>query len=486
MHAAGRAVRVRIAPSPTGDPHIGNMYVGLFNKVFALQHHGSFILRIEDTDRARYTAGAVDLLIASLRWLSLIPDEGPSFGGRYGPYVQSERLPIYRQHAERLIESGHAYACFCTPERLAAMRREQEARKQPPKYDRHCLTLTPSQVRERLSERVPHVVRFRMPDDGETSFDDVIRGTITVRNDVLDDQVLLKADGYPTYQLAAMVDDHLMEISHVIRGEEWISSTPKHVLLYRAFGWEPPVFAHMPLLRNRDRSKMSKRRNPTNVLWYREQGYLPQALVNFLGLMGWSHPDGREVFDIGQMVEHFRLRDVSLGGPIFDFKKLDWLNGVYIRQLSLPELGRLARPYLPEGASEETLGEVLPLVQERLKRLGEVGDLTSYFWTDRVEYDRSLLAVRDKSPDQVRGALLEALAVLSELESPDHATWEAALRAIAGRRGFKDGDLFMLVRVAVTGRTASPPLYETSVALGWPRVLERIGRALAMIPEGEV
>lgn len=474
-------VRVRIAPSPTGDPHIGNMYVGLFNKVFAMQHQGTFVLRIEDTDRTRYAPQAVGMLLDSLKWLDLEPDEGPGYGGSYGPYVQSERLPIYREHAERLIALGHAYYCFCTPERLAEVRREQEARKQPTMYDQHCLHLSPSDVEQRRSAGDPYVIRQRMPESGETTIHDLIRGDIAIQNHLLDDQVLLKTDGYPTYQLAAMVDDHLMEITHVIRGEEWISSTPKHLLLYQAFGWEPPKFVHLPLLRNADRSKMSKRKNPTSVPWYRDQGYLPAALVNFLGLLGWSHPDGREVFTMSEFVRHFRLEDITLGGPIFDFKKLDWLNGMYIRALTTPELSALCKPYLPADVPSEHLENVLPLVQERMKRIGEVREFTDFFWSESVEYDVALLRVKGKDADQVRGALAEVYAVLSEMDNPDHATWEAALRAVAARRDFKAGDLFMLVRVAVTGRTASPPLYETSVVLGWTRTHQRIKAALAKL-----
>jgi glutamyl-tRNA synthetase len=362
------------------------------------------------------------------------------------------------------------------------MREEQQARKEPARYDRHCLYLPASEVRDLLAARTPHTVRLKMPDDGEATFTDMIRGTVTFRYELMDDQILMKSDGFPTYQLAAIVDDHLMEITHVIRGEEWISSVPKHLALFAAFGWQVPQYAHLPLLRNRDRSKMSKRKNPTSILWYREQGYLPDALVNFMGLMGWSHPDGREVFDRGEMVKHLRLEQISLGGPIFDFQKLDWMNGVYIRKLTTQELSRLCRPYLPQHLTDEQIEVVLPLVHERLKRLSEVSDFTSFFWPEHLDYDPTLLQVKGQSPEDVRGALENVLSALEDYQYPDHTTWEAALRSIAARRGMKDGDLFMLVRVAVTGRVASPPLYETSVALGWPLTRQRIKEALAKIP----
>src|SRR5688500_11179667 len=289
-------VRVRIAPSPTGDPHVGTAYMALFNRAFAHKRGGKFVLRIEDTDQVRYNPTSVAEIIESLGWLNLMPDEGPGIGGEYGPYVQTERRALYAKYAHLLLESGHAYRCFCTSERLAEMRKEQQARKEPTGYDRRCLRLSPDEIQRNLDEGLPYVIRMKTPDEGSTVFMDAIRGEVSIENRVLDDQVILKSDGLPTYHLAVVVDDHLMEITHILRAEEWISSAPKHILLFQAFGWPLPVFAHFPLLRNSDHSKISKRKNNTSIKWYREQGFLPEAMVNFLALMGWSMPDGSEVF----------------------------------------------------------------------------------------------------------------------------------------------------------------------------------------------
>src|SRR6266567_606320 len=333
-------VRVRYPPSPTGVPHIGNIRTALFNWLLARHADGAFVLRIEDTDQARLVPGATEKIIQSLRWLGLDYDEGPDPNdpsrdiGDFGPYVQSRRLSIYREAVIDLIERGHAYRCYCTPEQLERDRIELRANRQPPRYKRRCREL-PLAVREDNERQgLPSVVRFAMPPYGETTFRDAIRGEITFQNETQDDFIALKSDGYPTYHLANVVDDHEMRITHVIRAEEWLSSTPKHVLLYQAFGWEPPIFMHMPLLRNADRSKISKRKNPVSLEYYERQGYLPEALLNFLALMGWSMSDDREVFSINAMIEEFSFDRVNLGGPVFDLQKLEWLNGLYIRQLA--------------------------------------------------------------------------------------------------------------------------------------------------------
>src|SRR5881296_1538183 len=327
------SVRTRIAPSPTGDPHVGTAYVALFNYAWARRNGGQFVLRIEDTDRQRSHPSSERMIFEALRWLGLSWDEGPDVGGPHGPYRQSERTEIYRQHAEELLRRGGAYLCFCTPERLEALRAEQREKKLPSGYDGRCRSLPPEEARRRRAAGEAHVVRLAMPSEDSMVVADLLRGDIRFERPQMDDQVLLKSDGYPTYHLANVVDDHLMRITHVIRAEEWLSSTPKHVLLYQAFGWEPPVFMHMPLLRNADRSKISKRKNPVSLEFYERQGYLPEALLNFLALMGWSMSDDREVFRIDEMIEEFSFARVNLGGPVFDLQKLEWLNGVYIRQL---------------------------------------------------------------------------------------------------------------------------------------------------------
>ncbi|MEC9071517.1 MAG: glutamate--tRNA ligase, partial [Myxococcota bacterium] len=329
-----RAVRVQIAPSPTGDPHVGTAYTALFNRVFAHKHGGQFILRIEDTDQARSTPESEKAIFDSLRWLGLTWDEGPDVGGPRGPYRQSERTALYREHAAQLVAQGQAYPCFATAEELVEMRKVQKERGYGPAYDRRYRDLDPAEAQERVAAGEPHVIRLKMPMEGETVLEDGLRGEITFDNGQLDDQILLKSDGFPTYHLANVVDDHLMEITHVIRAEEWISSTPKHVILYEAFGWEKPCFIHLPLLRNDDQSKISKRKNPVSLEYFERAGILPEALVNFLGRMGWSMPEDQEKFSLDEMQSQFTWDRMSLGGPVFNLDKLDWLNGLYIRELS--------------------------------------------------------------------------------------------------------------------------------------------------------
>ena len=472
--------RLRIAPSPTGDPHVGTAYVALFDLAFARRHAGQFVLRIEDTDRARFVEESERLIFDSLRWLGLEWDEGPDVGGPFGPYRQSERISLYQEHAEHLLGSGHAYRCWCSPQRLARVRKEMEARKEPPKYDRLCLGRSEAERRALGEASDRPVVRMRVPDEGLTTFDDLIRGRIEFENRLIDDQVLLKSDGFPTYHLAVVVDDHTMRITHVTRGEEWISSTPKHVLLYQWFGWDLPAFAHFPLLRNENRSKVSKRKNPWATLrWFRDNGYLPEALLNFLALLGWSMPDGREVFGFSDMVEHFSFERVSLTGPIFDLNKLDWLNGHYIRQLSLADLQQRLGPFLeraglPVANADPPLTKILPLVQERLKRLAEAPDLVRFFYQPRGEYESALLLSKGLDVATTKDLLGAAIERLRAAKRFDAEQLEAALRALAAEREVKTGQLFMALRVACTYSTISPPLFETMAVLGRERVLQRL------------
>ena len=338
------STRTRIAPSPTGFAHVGTAYQSLFDYVWAKKHNGQFILRLEDTDRARLVEGADKNLYGMLRWLGLSFDEGPDIGGPHGPYVQSQRLPIYQEHVQQLIAKGHAYYCFCTTERLAQMRLEQQKNHQPPKYDRHCTNLSQEQVVAKLDDNQPHVVRMKVP-EGQTQFNDRIRGQITFQNSEVDDQVILKSDGFPTYHLAVVVDDYLMGITDVIRGEEWISSTPKHILLYQFFGWELPVFTHLPLLLNNDKSKLSKRKNDVSLNSYKEQGYLPEAIINFLAQQGWSHPEGKDIYSLDEMIHLFDWDRVPKTGSIFGFDKLNWYNGQYIRALDQKDLTQRLTEY---------------------------------------------------------------------------------------------------------------------------------------------
>jgi len=482
-----REVRTRLAPSPTGEPHVGNAYVGLFNQVFARSRRGRFILRIEDTDRARSTPEFEAAILRAFRWIGLEWDEGPDVGGPCAPYRQSERLERYRSAAAELIEKGAAYRCFCTQERLAALREAQRRAKRNFGYDRRCRGLDPGEARKRAEGGEPHVVRLAVPAEGETAFDDLVRGHISVQNRTVDDQVLLKSDGFPTYHLANVVDDHEMRISHVIRAEEWISSTPKHLLLYRAFGWQPPRFAHMPLLRNPDRSKISKRKNPTSLDWYREQGFLPEALLNFLALMGWSAGDDREIFSAEEMAEAFRWEQVGKGAPVFDLAKLEWLNGEYIRRLTPEALAERLREVVPlaREMGDDRLRRTLPLVQERLKRLGDYPALVGFLFADRVRPDPAELVAKKASPAETAAALGRVIERLESLPEWSAPVLEAGCRALADELGWKAGQLFMPMRVAVTGTRVSPPLFESMEILGRERTVERLRTATALLTRSD-
>jgi len=480
------AVRVRIAPSPTGDPHVGTAYIALFNYAFARSRGGALILRIEDTDRARSSRESEAAIIGSLRWLGLDWDEGPDVGGPHAPYRQSERFDLYRRYAMDLVERGAAYPCFCTPERLAALREEQRRRKLSTMgYDRHCrLNLSPREARARLAAGERHVIRLAVPQEGETRVADLIRGEVTVKNATLDDQVLLKSDGFPTYHLASVVDDHLMQITHVIRAEEWISSTPKHLLLYRAFGWEPPAFAHMPLLRNPDRSKISKRRNPTSLLWYRQRGYLPEALLNFLALMGWSAAHEREVFSLEDLVREFDWDRVAKGAPVFDLQKLDWLNGVYIRRMDPSELARRIKEVaLAESPLEEGwILRTIPIVRERMKTLTDYVGLVRFLVADEVSPAVEEMVPKGTPPEKAAECLREARRALAAAEWKAEAL-EGRCREVAEGLGLSASKVFMCLRVAVTGSRVSPPLFESMELLGRERTLRRLEVALARLEE---
>ena len=473
-------VRTRIAPSPTGDPHVGTAYVALFNYAWAKKNGGQFVLRIEDTDRERSNATSERMIFESLRWLGLEWDEGPDVGGPHGPYRQSERFAIYRDHAERLVARAAAYPCFCTRERLDALREEQRAKKLPQAtgYDGLCRAIPPAEAARRRAAGEPHVIRLAMPREGEIVVADLLRGEIRIDSRLVDDQVLIKSDGYPTYHLANVVDDHLMEITHVIRAEEWISSLPKHAQLYRAFGWEEPVFCHLPLLRNADRSKISKRKNPVSLNHYRRSGYLPEAMLNYLALMGWAISADREEFSLAEFIASFDIKDITLGGPVFDVAKLTWMNGAYIRKLTVPELlGRLRA----DALSDRHLLEVLPLAHERIDTLEQFFEYARFFFVGEVAYDAEALAklVAKKRTAAETAAVLSRLLedCLDPLLDWDAAHLEASLRGFCEAIGWKAGDLFMSVRIAVTGRAATPPLFETMEVLGRELCRRRLRRA---------
>jgi glutamyl-tRNA synthetase len=474
-------VRTRIAPSPTGDPHVGTAYVALFNYAWAKKNGGQFILRIEDTDRERSNPTSESMIFESLRWLGLTWDEGPDVGGPHGPYRQRERFAIYRDHAEQLVAKGAAYPCFCTRERLDGLREEQRRLKVAHAlgYDGHCRSLAPAEAARRRAAGEPHVIRLAMPRDGETAVADLLRGEIRIDNRLVDDQVLLKSDGYPTYHLANVVDDHLMGITHVIRAEEWISSLPKHAQLYRAFGWEEPVFCHLPLLRNADKSKISKRKNPVSLNFYRRAGYLPEAMLNYLALMGWAISADREEFSLPEFIASFDLKDITLGGPVFDVEKLTWMNGKYIRALAVPDLlARLRADIL----SDDHLTKVLALAHERVEKLEDFVEYARFFFVGEIEYDAEA-RVKLVGKKKTAGETAQALARLLEERLDPLLDWEAArleaeMRAFADAAGWKSGDLFMPVRIAVTGKAATPPLFETMEVLGRELCRRRLRRAV--------
>lgn len=474
-----RSIRTRIAPSPTGIAHVGTLYMALFNYAFAKQRGGQFIVRSEDTDRTRFVEGAEQVVLDALEWAGIVPDESVAVGGPHAPYRQSERLDIYKPYAQQLIDQGDAYYCFATPEELKEMRETQQKNGQPPKYDGRYRNYPMDKALERIANGETYVIRMRVP-EGKTKWNDLIRGEVEIDHEQIDDQVLMKSDGYPTYHLAVVVDDHLMDISHVMRGEEWISSTPKHILLYKMFGWDVPEFAHMPLLRNPDHSKLSKRKNDVSVVGYREKGYLPEALLNFLMHLGWSHPEGKEFLSLEDFVKDFVIERMQKTGPVFDLQKLNWMNGKYIREVLTPQevLARL-KPFIPSDCSVEMAQAVLPHILERLVRLDEFEEHTSFFY--RVFALDAALLTKKSDATIVHSQLLETIAVLTALTTWNTPTIEEALRSAQEKHDWKKSQYFMMIRVAVTGQTATPPLFETMEVLGQELTLKRLQNALNVV-----
>jgi glutamyl-tRNA synthetase len=470
-------IRVRIAPSPTGDPHVGTAYIALINYIYAHQRRGKFVLRIEDTDRTRFVASSEQQIFDTLRWLGLGWDEGPDVGGPFGPYRQSERTEIYRQHVDMLLANGTAYRAFETAEELEALRQRQTAAKLPPRYDGAHRDLSQQQIETYLAEGRPYVIRMKVP-SGQTTFRDELRGNITFEHSNVDDQVLMKSDGFPTYHLANVVDDHLMQISDVIRAEEWISSTPKHVLLYQAFGWNLPRFWHMPLLRNLDKSKISKRKNPVSLIYYRETGFLPETMVNFLGLMGGGMPEGTgpvvEKFSLDEMLERFSVPNIRTGGPVFDMTKLRWLNGEYLRALSPEGFYQALRSTV---LSDTYLSQIAELVQTRIETLGEFGNLTHFFFADDILPSAEVFVPRNRTLEETLAFVASQLAVL---EATDWTTTalEPALKKLGEEEQWSVKENFMLLRAIITGGTTSTPLLESMVVFGKARSLDRVRRFL--------
>ena len=478
-------IRVRFAPSPTGFLHVGGLRTALYNFLFARKLGGKFILRIEDTDRARYVEGAVDNLIKTLHWAGLDYDEGPGVGGDFGPYIQSERTNIYKEHADHLIEMKSAYRCFCTAERLEQMRKEQQKNKLTPKYDRTCLRLSEDEVLLNLEQGRAFVIRMKVPDDSSIRFSDIIRGDVEFNSAQIDDQVLIKSDGYPTYHLANVVDDHLMKISHVIRGEEWLSSTPKHVLLYRFLGWELPQFAHLPLLLNPDRSKLSKRQGDVAVEDYRSKGYLKEALVNFVALLGWNPGDDREIFDLSGLTREFSLERVGKAGAIFNLEKLDWLNFQHLRLMPDVEVMGILKEELVKASfkvekfTDEYLLRVIEAMRERVSFVRDFILKSPYFFEAPESYDQDVMKKRWKPTSAV--CLRKLAEEFSKLSEPAKGDYENALHLAADSLGVTKGELIHPLRLAVSGVGEGPGVYDIVSILGKYETVRRINSAIERI-----
>ena len=473
-------VRTRVAPSPTGDPHVGTAYVALVNYCFARKHGGEFVLRIEDTDQARSTAESERAILDALRWCGLDWDEGPDVGGPHGPYRQSERSSIYREYAAKLLASGHAFKCFCTPARLEEMRVAQRAASQAPRYDGLCLGYDAREVARREAAGEPYVVRLRVPDEGVCIVNDRRRGPIEFEWKSVDMQVLMKSDGLPTYHLANVVDDHLMEITHVFRGEEWVSSAPKHLLLYRYFGWQPPELMHLPLLRNPDKSKLSKRKNPTGMLFFQAMGYLPEALLNFLALLANAAREGEdELMDLAEMVRRFDPDAVPVGGPVFDVHKLDWLNGRYLRERLDP--ASFAARAQAWAISPQRLARIARLAAPRVERFSDLGPLLAFLFSGRLSLDAQAFRGSKLEEREIRQALALALVVFERLPAWNAPAVEGALGRVAAALGKKPREIARPFYVAVTGSPTSIPLYDSMDLLGRDMVRERLRDALALL-----
>ena len=496
-----RKVRTRIAPSPTGDPHVGTAYIALFNIAFAHINGGEFILRIEDTDQNRYTEGSEQMIFDTLNWLDLNWAEGPDVGGEKGPYRQSERFHLYGDYARKLVEAGEAYYCFCTDERLENLRERQKAMGKAPGYDGHCRSLSKEEVEAKLAAGEKYVIRLKMPYDGVTVIKDRLRGDIVFENDKIDDQVLLKSDGFPTYHLANVVDDHLMEITHVIRAEEWIPSTPKHIQLYKAFGWEAPEFIHMPLLRNSDRTKISKRKNPVSLLWYKNEGFLKEGLVNFLGLMGYSFGENKEIFTLQEFKDNFNIDKVSLGGPVFDLVKLGWVNNQHMRMKDLKELTDMCIPffrdfgYVGEEISEKeyiALTKIVELQRESCTTMKEIAATSEVYFKDQFsfpeitpEMDKKEIAGIERPhnviADETGKKAIRLFASKIEACPEDEISLETAkamLTDTLAEIGEGPGKVYMPLRAVLTGLPKGADLYNIVFIIGKERTLNRINHMI--------
>lgn len=502
-----KKVRTRFAPSPTGYVHIGSVRTALYNYLFAKKNQGVFFLRIEDTDRTRLVDDAIEYLLKTFDILGLEPDEGVILDkdgkvaqkGDFGPYIQSERLPIYQKYIKELLDNDYAYYCFCSQERLQQVREERQAQKLPPMYDGHCRNMSKEEVEKNLAEKIPYVIRMKIPKEGFTEFDDLVYGHIKIKNELIDDQVLIKSDGFPTYHFAHVVDDHLMQTSHVIRGEEWLPSAPKHILLFQYLGWEAPAYAHLPLLLNPDKSKLSKRQGDVSTGSYLEKGYLPEAILNFILLLGWNPKTEEEIFSLEEMIERFDLSGVNKYGAVFNTEKLDWINGMYIRKMDLAKLTELCVPYLEkenliekisdtefknkltgEKINFEKLGQIVSLEQERMKKLSEIGEGVRFMFEEMPLYEKELLSWKKMTADEAQKNLQMIYDAIENLLEADF-TPEKLLEIINGlkeKTGLGTGELLWPMRVSLSGRKNSPGPFEIAEVLGKAKTLQRIQKSI--------
>lgn len=473
--------RLRFAPSPTGFLHIGGLRTALYAYLMAKQNKGQFILRLEDTDAKRYVKGAAEAIYSGLKWAGLNYDEGPDVGGPYGPYVQSERLEIYKKYAQQLVDNGQAYYCFCDEKTLEEMRQEQTTKKQAPKYDQRCLKLSPEEIQKKLKAGEPHVIRMKIPEGRVIQFDDLVRGKVSYHTKEIDDQVILKSDGFPTYHLAVVIDDHLMKISHITRTEEWLSSTPKHILLYEYFGWEPPQFAHLPLLLNQDKTKMSKRKGDVAVEDYIKKGYLPKAMINFLAFLGWNPGTEKEIYSMDELLKDFSLEKVHKAGAIFNLTKLNWYNAYYLKQLTDKELFKACLPYLPannEGLEEKQIIKMLNLERERSQTLLKIGQNIAFFFA-LSDYDPHLLKWKELTSSDIKNSLEMAKKIISAIPDKQFNLEKLSETLLAKAQEYKNrGDLLWPLRVALSGQKNSPPPFEIAALLGKEKTLKRLDYAL--------
>lgn len=464
-------IRTRIAPSPTGFPHIGTIYQGLFDYAFAKKHNGQFLIRIEDTDRGRFVEGAEEKIFEAFDWFNLPENESPRKPGKHSPYRQSERLEIYQKYAKELIEKGHAYYCFCTKERLDEVRAKMQAEKKIPMYDKYCRNLSKEEVESKMSEGIAYVIRMKIPEDQKIVVKDGIRGEVIFDSNGIDDQVIVKSDGFPTYHLAVVVDDHMMEITHVLRGEEWLSSAPKHFLLYDYFGWEKPEFFHTPLIRNPDKSKLSKRQGHTSVTWYKENGYLPQAILNYLALMGWTHPEEKEIFDMDEFIRLFDFKDLKPLGPVFDLKKLEWMNGDYIRRMSDEELYEIIMNFHNNQLDAELVKQTVPLIKERIKKLTDYLPMCEFMFKKPESYEVDLSAKKE-----ILQKVAEKLETVTDWNADNIGQ---NMLSVAQENAVKNSEFFMILRVVISGKKISPPLNECMELLGKEECIARVQNVLS-------